>query len=243
MLNIDRSFPPYYYWTNLHKLQMNRCTFFFFLSAFSLLDIITDFQEEEPITQAPPSKKRKPLKRCRRELLPDISPSLRSPIVPVKRRRQANTPCKAEEVIPSTPEVHVKRPRKSSIPSRPNLRSAVNLFSHKSTESSAFSHPPKRFSLCTPKKVAKTASNPISQTVTKSRFPLGTSALQNNASLLAPAVRDMNTTFDLSEEAWLMSEMDKTVTIGSSDYPGWENVGVPQIDCTFVKRLVTPPCL
>ncbi|XP_073458923.1 kinesin-like protein KIF18B [Aquarana catesbeiana] len=202
------------------------------------MEDITDLQEE-PITQAPPSKKRKPLKRCRRELLPDISPSLRSPIVPVKRRRQANTPCKAEEVIPSTPEVHVKRPRKSSIPSRPNLRSAVNLFSHKGTES-AFSHPPKRFSLCTPKKVAKTALNPISQTVTKSRVPLGTSALQNNASLLAPAVRDMNTTFDLSEEAWLMSEIDKTVTFGSSDYPGWENVGIPQIDCTFIKSSVVP---
>ncbi|XP_072282251.1 kinesin-like protein KIF18B [Pyxicephalus adspersus] len=204
----------------------------------SMEEIISDVQEEEPVTQAPPTKKRQPIKRCRRELLPDASPSLRSPVVPAKRRRQANTPCKAE-AIPNTPEIHVKRPRKSSIPSRPNLRSAANLFPNKNGDL-APANASKRFSLCTPKKITKTAPKLISQTVTKGRVPLGTSALQNNASLPAPAVRDMNTTFDLSEEGWLMSEMDKTVTFGPSDYPGWENVGVPQIDCTFVKSSEVP---
>ncbi|XP_018423053.1 PREDICTED: kinesin-like protein KIF18B [Nanorana parkeri] len=195
--------------------------------------------EDSQLPSMEATKKRQPIKRCRQEILPDISPTLRSPVIPVKRRRQANTPCKPEEGIPSTPELHVKRPRKSSIPSRPNLRSAVNLFSHKISDS-ALSHPSKRFSLCTPKKVAKTAPNLISQTVTKVRVPLGTSALQNIATLPALAVKDMNTTFDLSEEAWLMSGIDKTVTCGSSDYPGWENVGVPQIDCTFVKSSEVP---
>ncbi|KAM5132498.1 kinesin-like protein KIF18B [Mantella aurantiaca] len=203
------------------------------------LPSMEDVQEEEPVAQPPPTKKRQPIKRCRRELLPDISPTLCSPVVPVKRRRKDNTPCKPQESIPSTPEVHVKRHRKCSIPSRPNLRSAVNLFPPKIGDS-AFSHSSKRSSLFTPKKIAKTALNQISQTVTKSRVPLGTSALQNNASLRTPIVRDMNATFDLSEEGWLISEMDKTVTFGSSDYPGWENAGVPQIDCTFVKSSEVP---
>ncbi|KAM9299441.1 kinesin-like protein KIF18B [Gastrophryne carolinensis] len=202
-------------------------------------DIIPEIKEEPPVTKLPSTRKKQATKRCRRELLPDNSPTLRSPVIPIKRRRQANTPCKPGKVNPSTPEVQVKRARTSSIPNRQNLRSSINLFPNKPSET-ALSHPSKRFSLCTPRNVSKIVSSSVSQTVTKGRIPLGTSALQNTASIPARVAKDMNTTFDLSEEGWLMSEMDKTVTFGPSEFSGWENIGVPQIDCTFVKSSEVP---
>ncbi|KAE8593913.1 hypothetical protein XENTR_v10019373 [Xenopus tropicalis] len=195
-------------------------------------DVVFDIKEEVIEDPVPPARKRKPGKRYRADILPDNSPSLRSPIVPVKRRREAtNTPTKARLAgVPSTPEVQVKRPRKSSIPSRcrVSLRSSLNLLP--SNAKDIASQPP---SLCTPKQTAKIQS----QTVTKSRMPLGTSAIQNCASVPAAALapRDMNTTFDLSEEGCFVSEMDKTVTFGTSDFPGWENVPIHNIDTTFGK--------
>ncbi|XP_068097243.1 kinesin-like protein KIF18B [Hyperolius riggenbachi] len=204
----------------------------------SVQDAIPDLEEAYPLVQAPPTRKRKPVKRSRQELLPDIGSTLQSPVVPVKRRRQANTPCKSVDGVPGTPELCVKRPRKSSIPSRPNLRSNAKPLLNKAN-SSSFSSTLKETSQCTPKNVLRTVTNILSQTVTKGRIPLGTSALQNNATVPASAVRDMNTTFDL-EDDWLISDMDKTVNFGSSKFPGWENVGVPQIDCTFVKSSDVP---
>ncbi|XP_075696274.1 kinesin-like protein KIF18B [Rhinoderma darwinii] len=201
-----------------------------------------DIKEEEPVVQAPPTRKRQPAKRCHRELLPDISPTLRSPVVPVKRRRQTetHTPSKFSQVLPITPDVQVKRPRKTSIPSRPTLRSSANLFSNKATDLSGTSQ--SKQSICTSKHVSQTVSSVLSHTVTKARVPLGTSALQNIGTYPAPAlnVRDMNTTFDLSEEGLMISEMDKTVTFVPSEFPGWENVGVPRIDCVFVKSSDIP---
>ncbi|XP_069803135.1 kinesin-like protein KIF18B [Dendropsophus ebraccatus] len=207
----------------------------------SMEDIIPEIKDEEPVVEAPPTRKRQPAKRCRRDLLPDISPSLRSPVVPAKRRRQADvhTPSKSSQVPPSTPEVQVKRPRKSSIPSRPNLRSSANLFPSKTTDHRSTSQ--SKQSVCTPKYVSQAVPSTLSQTVTKSRVPLGTSALQNSVPVPTPTlVRDMNTTFDLSEEPWKMSEMDKTVTFGPAEFSGWENIGVSQIDCTFIKSSDIP---
>ncbi|XP_056399245.1 kinesin-like protein KIF18B [Hyla sarda] len=206
----------------------------------SMEDIIPDIKDEEPVVQAPPARKRQPAKRCRRDLHPDISPSLRSPVVPVKRRRQAetNTPSKSSQVPPSTPEVQVKRPRKSAIPSRPNLRSSANLFPSKTTDLNSTSQ--SKPSRCTPKQASQALPSMLSQTVTKGRVPLGTSALQNSVPAPTFNVKDMNTTFDLSEEGWMMSELDKTVNFGPAEFSGWENIGVPRIDCTFVKSSDIP---
>ncbi|XP_063798516.1 kinesin-like protein KIF18B [Pseudophryne corroboree] len=202
---------------------------------FSCPDIKME-ESPEHIVPAPPTRKRLPTKRHRRELLPDVSPTLCSPVVPVKRRRKAesSTPSKSREVLPSTPEVLVKRARKSSIPSRPTLRSSA-----KHCPNPNLANPSK---CCTPKQASLAAPKLVSQTVTKKRPPLGTSSLQNSASVRAPALalRDMNATFDLAEEDWLMPDMDKTVTFGTSKFPGWENVGVSQIDCTFLKSSDVP---
>ncbi|XP_066464005.1 kinesin-like protein KIF18B [Eleutherodactylus coqui] len=204
--------------------------------------------KDEPLVQASPPKKRQPVKRNRWVLLPDTSPSLHSPMVPLKRRRLADTPSKSSQladtpskssqVLPSTPEVQVKRPRKSSIPSRPNLRSSANRFPQKATDLPGASQP--KQSLSIPKHITQTMPSILSQTVTKARVPLRTSALQNSASARSLNVRDMNTTFDISEEGWIMSEVDKTVVFGPSDFLGFENVGVPVIDCNFVKSSDIP---
>ncbi|KAM4703061.1 kinesin-like protein KIF18B [Rhinophrynus dorsalis] len=200
----------------------------------SMEDSVSDIKQDE---QAPPPLTRKwqLRKRCRREILPDISPSLRSPVVPIKRRRQAeSTPTKVTvPTLPSTPEVQVKRPRKSSIPSRsrPTLRSSTNLFTNKAVDSTV-NQPSKQSSICTPKNATQTPKL-LSHTVTKGRVPLGTSSIQNCSSvpIAALAVRDMNTTFDLSE----VPEMDKTITFGTSEFPGWENVPIQHTDENFGK--------
>ncbi|XP_069597102.1 kinesin-like protein KIF18B [Ranitomeya imitator] len=196
-------------------------------------DIFPEIKAEEPVVQAPTTRKRQPTKRSRQTLLPDTSPTLCSPVVPVKRRRQdTRTPSKSSPVLPSTPEVHAKRLRKSSIPSRPNLRSSSHLLSNKAPDLPGAGQ--SKLSFGTPKQ--------LSQPLTKGRVPLGTSALQNSARLPAAAlsVRDMNTTFDLSEDAWMTSEKGKPLTSGPSEFPGWENVGLSQIDCTFIKSSEIP---
>ncbi|KAM4016765.1 kinesin-like protein KIF18B [Anomaloglossus baeobatrachus] len=200
-------------------------------------DIIPDIKVEEPVLPPNP-RKRQPTKRGRQALLPDTSPTLRSPVVPVKRRRQdTQTPSKSSPVLSRTPEVQVKRLRKSSIPSRPNLRSGASLPPNKTTDL-----PIARQSLCTPKQPSQPTPIALSQPLTKGRIPLGTSALQNSATVPTPAlnIRDMNTTFDLSEDTWMTSERDKTVTSGPYELPGWENVGLSQINCTFVKSSDIP---
>ncbi|OCT73151.1 kinesin family member 18B L homeolog isoform X2 [Xenopus laevis] len=197
-----------------------------------LEDVVLDIKEEMVEAPVPPTRKRKPEKRTRGHILADNSPSLQSPIVPVKRRREAaNTPTKS--VVPRTPEVQVKRPRKSSIPSRCriSLRSSLNLLASNTKD------PAVQFSsFCTPKQTTQ-AANIQSHTVTKPRVPLGTSAIQNCASVPASALgpRDLNTTFDLSEEGCFVSELDKTVTFGTSNFPGWENVPIHDINSTFGK--------
>ncbi|OCT70937.1 hypothetical protein XELAEV_18037851mg [Xenopus laevis] len=198
-------------------------------------DVVLDIKEKTIEDPVPPTRKRKPGKRNRGDILPDNSPSLQSPVVPVKRRREAaNTPTRAIlAVIPSTPEVQVKRPRKSSIPSkcRFSLRSSLNLLPRNTNDSNV-----QPSSDCTPKQVTQTA-NIQSHTVTRSRVPLGISAIQNCASVPASALvpRDLNTTFDLSEEGCFISKLDKTVNFGTSDFPGWENVPIHNIDNNFGK--------
>ncbi|KAM4652183.1 kinesin-like protein KIF18B [Discoglossus pictus] len=197
----------------------------------SVEEVEPDIEQETAVAPAHLTKKRQPVKRSRQELLPDISPTLRSPVVPIKRRRQAeaSTPTKGSCPLGhGTPEVQVKRPRKSSIPSRkgPTLRSSTNLFSSKANYILP-TQPLRSSSICTPKQIAQATPNLPS----KVRAPLGTSAIQNCASVPAAAltVRDMNTTFDLSEDCFI-EDMNKTVTL---EFPGWENIGIPPIDSTF----------
>ncbi|CAH2318866.1 kinesin KIF18B isoform X2, partial [Pelobates cultripes] len=198
-------------------------------------------KQEVVVDPAPPARKRNPVKRNRREILPDASPSLKSPMVPIKRRRQAEscTPSKAKgPPVPSTPEVRVKRPRKSSIPSRSRitLRSSTQMFSYKSNEPS-IGQPLKQTSVCTPKHILQVKPDVSSRTVTKARMPLGTSAAQNCASVppVALSVRDLNTTFDLSDEICSAPILDKTMSFGASEFSGWENVDSRNIDSTFGK--------
>ncbi|XP_073512527.1 kinesin-like protein KIF18B [Phyllobates terribilis] len=206
-------------------------------------DIFPDIKVEEPVVQEPATRKRQPTKRSRQALLPDTSPTLRSPVVPIKRRRQdAYTPSKPSLVLPSTPEVQVKRLRKVSIPSRPNLRSSASVLPNKAPEPLAASQ--SKLSFCTPapKQLSQSTASVPPQPLAKGRVPLGTSSLQNSTRVTAAAlnVRDMNTTFDLSEDAWMTSERGKPVTSAPSEFPGWENVGLSQIDYTFVKSSEIP---
>ncbi|KAM8927360.1 kinesin-like protein KIF18B [Pelodytes ibericus] len=196
--------------------------------------------KQEEVTSGPIAKKRHPAKRSRRELLPDVSPSLQSPVVPVKRRRQDScTPFKSRgSTLSSTPEVQAKRPRKSSIPSRsrPNLRSCTSLFSSKPNDPTVVPHL-KQTPFCTPKEVTQAKPNVFSHTVAKGRIPLGTSAAQNRSSVppAASAAQDMNTTFDLSEEVGLAPDLNRTINFGTSAFSGWENMGTRNIGSTFGK--------
>lgn len=72
-------------------------------------------------------------------------------------------------------------------------------------------------------------------TVIKSRVPLGPSALQNCSTPLAPPARDLNATFDLSEEP--LSKL------GSHESAGWENVPqeLKRLDQPFIPRWVSLP--
>ncbi|XP_053546765.1 kinesin-like protein KIF18B [Bombina bombina] len=210
-------------------------------------EVVPDIKEEVTVAPAPITRKRQTVKRCRRQLLPDASPTFQSPVVPVKRRRQDETssPLKATTpshvpapAVPSTPEAQVKRPRKSSIPSRnrPTLRSSANLLNNKINilppiESS------KKHSVCTPKHMTQASPIVLQHTVVKSRIPLGTSAVQNCASntLAAMTTTDMNTTFDLTEDSCFIQELDKTVTFGTSEFPNWDNINIQNTDKTFGK--------
>ncbi|XP_069056962.1 kinesin-like protein KIF18B [Pleurodeles waltl] len=175
------------------------------------------------------------LKRCRREILPDCSPTLESPIVPVKKRRKCDgSPSSKVGTIVSTPEGQLKRPRKSLIPGpgRGSLSKALTALPFDSSSSSSTTlilpeSPSKKTPLCTPKHTSGSTPKHCPATVTKCRLPLTTSAIQNCATVQkAPLpMRDLNTTFDLPEEGWPSSLMDKTVILGPSAFPGWENIG------------------
>uniref|UniRef100_A0A8C5MYE6 Kinesin-like protein n=1 Tax=Leptobrachium leishanense TaxID=445787 RepID=A0A8C5MYE6_9ANUR len=195
-------------------------------------DVDGDVVQEEVLVIPPATRKKNPVKRSRQELLPDTSPSLRSPVIPVKRRRQTEPSNQSNARVPSTPEVQVKRQRKSSIPSRSqiNLRSSTQPLSYKANEATR-SRPSKQASLCTPKYTTQANPGASTHVVTKGRVPLGTSAFQNCAAIppAALAASDLNTTFDLTEG------LDKTVTFGTTEFTGWENFDSQRLACTFGK--------
>lgn len=65
-------------------------------------------------------------------------------------------------------------------------------------------------------------------TVIKSRVPLGPSALQNCSTPVALPARNLNITFDLSEEP--------PSKLGFHECAGWENVPQNRLDQTFIPR-------
>ncbi|MEE6510321.1 hypothetical protein FKM82_029840 [Ascaphus truei] len=203
--------------------------------------VVSVDKQESNIAPVTPIRKRQPVKRCWQELLPDVGPTLGSPVVPAKRRRQteASTSSKANgSALSSTPDVQIKRPRKTSIPSRsqPALRPSAGLLSRKTSQLPPSQPKLKQSSHCTTKYTMQKTPN-LLLNPTKSRVPLGTSAMQNHTSVpvTAQAANDLNTTFDMSEECCLAPELNKTVIFGTSGFPGWENVGVQHMDSTFGK--------
>lgn len=174
------------------------------------------------------------LKRCRREILPDCSPTLESQFLPVKKRRMCDeSPSSKVGIAVSTPEGQLKKQRKSLIPGRGHgsmnrALTALPIDSSKngSTTLMLSDSPSRKTPLCTPKYASGSTPKNCPAAVTKGRLPLTTSAIQNCATVQKAQlpIRDLNTTFDLSEEGLPSSLMEKTVILGPSAFPGWENI-------------------
>ncbi|XP_069461937.1 kinesin-like protein KIF18B isoform X2 [Ambystoma mexicanum] len=183
----------------------------------------------------PKAQMRPLLKRCRRELLPDCSPTLDSPVVPVKKRRKcaASPPAKEGIGVPSS-DRHPKSQKKRLLPglSRESLESvttapSLSPASGSGTPDILADSPLQPMPIGTPSQTTSGLSKCCPSTVTKGRLPLATSAIQNCATLpRAPLpARDLNSTFDIAEEGWPSSVLDKTVILGPSSFSGWENIG------------------
>lgn len=115
----------------------------------------------------------------------DCTPARR----PTERRRRRK-PSPSEPDGPPAPKLGTKRQRQSFLPclrrgSLPEAQPSLGPSTPKGGKASSSCHSPR---ICP-------------ATVIKSRVPLGPSAVQNCSTPLALPARDLNTTFDLSEEA------------------------------------------
>ncbi|XP_011375424.1 kinesin-like protein KIF18B [Pteropus vampyrus] len=144
---------------------------------------------------------------------PDHTPAQTSPRPVEKKRRRRLSP--SEQDGPPAVRPGTKRQRQSFLPClrRGSLPEAQPLLGPTTPKGGRVS-PPCHSPRCCP------------ATVIKSRVPLGPSALQNCSTPLAPPARDLNATFDLSEEP--------PSKLGFHERAGWENV--PQ----ELKRLDQP---
>ncbi|XP_035972708.2 kinesin-like protein KIF18B isoform X1 [Halichoerus grypus] len=133
---------------------------------------------------------------------PDCTPAQVSRRPTEKRRRR---PSPSEPDSPPAPKPGTKRQRQSFLPclrrgSLPEAQPSLGPTPPKGGKASSSScHSPR---VCP-------------ATVIRSRVPLGPSAVQNCSTPLALPARDLNTTFDLSEEAPLK--------LGFHECAGWEN--------------------
>lgn len=150
---------------------------------------------------------------------PDRTPAQRPT---EKKRRRRLSPSKPDS--PPAPKPGTKRQRQSFLPclrrgSLPEAQPSLGSTPPKGGKAPSSCHSPR---ICP-------------ATVIKSRVPLGPSAVQNCSTPLALPSRDLNTTFDLSEEP--------PSKLGFLECAGWENV--PQepsrLDQPFIPRWVTPP--
>ncbi|CAK7290646.1 Kinesin-like protein KIF18B [Vulpes lagopus] len=122
---------------------------------------------------------------------------------PTERRRRRK-PSPSEPDGPPAPKLGTKRQRQSFLPclrrgSLPEAQPSLGPSTPKGGKASSSCHSPR---ICP-------------ATVIKSRVPLGPSAVQNCSTPLALPARDLNTTFDLSEEA--------PSKLGFCECAGWEN--------------------
>uniref|UniRef100_A0A2K6EW08 Kinesin-like protein n=1 Tax=Propithecus coquereli TaxID=379532 RepID=A0A2K6EW08_PROCO len=118
---------------------------------------------------------------------PECSPSQASRWPMEKKRRRRPSP--SEPDSPPAPKQRSKRQRRSFLPClrRESLPEAQPSFGHSTPKGGRASSPCHSSRVCP-------------ATVIKSRVPLGPSAMQNCSTPLAPPTRDLNATFDLSEE-------------------------------------------
>ncbi|XP_027948514.1 kinesin-like protein KIF18B isoform X1 [Eumetopias jubatus] len=131
---------------------------------------------------------------------PDRTPAQASRRPTGKKRRRRPSPSQPDS--PPAPKPGTKRQRQSFLP-------CLRRGSLPEAQPSLGPTPPKApSSLCHSPRVCPA-------TVTKSRVPLGPSAVQNCSTPLALPARDLNTTFDLSEEAPSKPSFHECV--------GWEN--------------------
>ncbi|KFV86614.1 Kinesin-like KIF18B, partial [Struthio camelus australis] len=152
------------------------------------------------------------------QLAPLASPVLKAPSLARKRKRSEMRSTSGRGT-PHSLKTQAKRQRKSSPPDlrkgsgreaeTPGVMQSQGTHSPKETKSSQL--PPS----CTPKICPST--------VTKRRAPLATSAAQNCCTPAALTLRDLNMTFDLSEDS-SSPDMAKPVTFSLPQFPSWENV-------------------
>ncbi|XP_057571752.1 kinesin-like protein KIF18B isoform X2 [Hippopotamus amphibius kiboko] len=134
---------------------------------------------------------------------PDRTPARASRRTPEKKRRR---PSPSEPDNPPAPKTGTKRQRQSLLPclrrgTPPEARLPCGHTTPTGGRTSSPCHSSPRF---------------CPTTVIKSRVPLGPSALQNSSTPLALPSRDLNATFDLSEEP--------PSKLGCHECVGWENV-------------------
>nr|XP_013794952.1 PREDICTED: kinesin-like protein KIF18B [Apteryx mantelli mantelli] len=171
------------------------------------------------------------------QLAPLASPTLKTPAL-AKKRRRSEMRSASGRGTPHSLKMQAKRQRKSSLPDlrkgsgreveTPGAKQSRSTPSPKETESSQL--PPS----CTPKICPST--------VTKRHVPLAMSAAQNRCTPAALTLRDLNMTFDLSEDSGSPT-VAKPGTFSLPQFPGWENVQclLNKPDGPFAPRLVLPP--
>lgn len=140
---------------------------------------------------------------------------------PTEKKKRRRRPSPSEPDSPPAPKPGTKRQRQSFLPclrrgSLPEAQPSLGPTTPKGGKASVSCHSPR---LC-------------SATVIKSRVPLGPLAVQNCSTPLSLPARDLNATFDLSEEA--------PSKLGFQERVGWEDA--PQelngLDQPFIPRWV-----
>ncbi|XP_062451356.1 kinesin-like protein KIF18B [Rhea pennata] len=170
------------------------------------------------------------------QLAPLASPTLKAP-GPAKKRKRSEMRSASRQGTPHSLKTQAKRQRKCSLP---DLRkgSGREVETPKAVESQGTPSPKETNSSqlppsCTPRICP--------WTITKRRVPLATSAAQNCCTPAALPLRDLNMTFDLSEDSG-SPNVAKPGIFSLPQFPGWENVQclLNKQDDPFVPRASIP---
>ncbi|XP_036923246.1 kinesin-like protein KIF18B isoform X1 [Sturnira hondurensis] len=152
---------------------------------------------------------------------PDCT-SAQASLQPKQKRRRRLSP--SEQDSSPAPKPGTKRQRQSFLP-------CLRRGSLPESQSSFGPTPPKGGRASSPGPSPRFCP----ATVIKRRVPLGSSALQNCSTPLAPPARDLNTTFDLSD----LSE-EPVSKLGFHECTGWENVSQSRLDQPFIPSGPVP---